>query len=95
MIIYEALEYLYILDNYLEPTIENYSKQLDEYLFEPLSKYFKINLNDNLSVVDDSFFINKSVNLISELSFKKDFFDYFNDSNINIKNILNSIFSSK
>ncbi|WP_426774065.1 hypothetical protein [Proteus faecis] len=95
MIIYEALEYLYILDNYLEPTIENYSKQLDEYLFEPLSKYFKINLNDNLSVVDDSFFINKSVNLISELSFKKDFFDYFNDSNVNIKNILNSIFSSK
>lgn len=103
MIIGEALKYLYTLDdyleptidNYLEPTIDNYSKQLDEYLFEPLSKYFKINSNDNLRVVGDSFFIKKSVNLISELSFKKDFFDYFNDSNINIKNILNSIFLSK
>lgn len=95
MIIDEALEYLYTLDNYLEPTIDNYSKQLDEYLFEPLSKYFKIKSNDNLRVVGDSFFIKKSVNLISELSFKKDFFDYFNDSHINIKNILNSIFSSK
>lgn len=95
MIIDEALDYLYTLDNYLEPTIDNHSKQLDEYLFEPLSKYFKINSNDNLRVVGDSFFIKKSVNLISELSFKKDFFDYFNDSNINIKNILNSIFSSK
>lgn len=95
MIIDEALGYLYTLDNYLEPTIDNHSKQLDEYLLEPLSKYFKINSKDNLSVVGDGFFIKKSVNLISELSFKKDFFDYFNDSTINIKNILNSIFSSK
>lgn len=87
MIIDEALKYLYTLDNH--------SKKSDEYLSEPLSKYFKINSKDILSVIGDGFFIKKSVNLISELSFKKDFFDYFNDSNVNIKNILNSIFSSK